>query len=69
MAGVVDLREWIEQKERRTLSDVTIGKFSDKRIGFAFSKCRDGMSLDRENFEKLVQNTRRIMGWNHNQDE
>jgi len=64
MSRVVNLRKWIEQKEQRTISEVSIGKFSEDRVCFSFSKWRQGMSLDRENFESLVRNTRSIMGWN-----
>ena len=33
------------------------------RVGIRFEKLREGMSLDRDNFEKLVNAARSIMGW------
>jgi hypothetical protein len=63
MNNVIDLDEYRETREQKSLSDVWLRKFSSRRIELAFDKWRKGLSLDRDNFEKMVRNARSIMGW------
>jgi hypothetical protein len=63
MNNVIDLDEYRETHEQKSLSDVWLRKFSSRRIELAFDKWRKGLSLDRDNFEKMVRNARSIMGW------
>ena len=63
MNNITELGKYRELQHCKTLFDVTLGKFSDRRIALTFDGSYESVTMDRENFEKMVKNARSIMGW------
>lgn len=60
---ITKLADYREKKEQENDFTVNIGRHSSTRINFSFGGYRESLTLNRQNFEKLVKYTRLIMGW------
>jgi hypothetical protein len=62
--NVTVLTEWLAEREGETLFQFRIAKFSERRTMLIFDdEPRDCVTLDRYNFEKMVREIRKMMGW------